>query len=222
MASDAQNEANRANAQHSTGPRTEAGKAASSRNALKHGLTAVTVLLPGEDPAEYKSLCDGMMKDLAPLNTTESALAAELIDLQWRLLRVSRIEARILSADTLDTRALNNLSLHTSRTKRQYSTTLSEYTQMHTANLRARNARVDDATTIYQADQILKRPTTLHHYGFDFTLAQLEDYLKRAAGLEEAKNVVDDFEGDAICDLGDFAGRENDDARGQDEFDDVA
>ena len=49
MSSTAQAIANIENAQRSTGPRTEAGKAASSHNALKHGLTAQTVLLPGED-----------------------------------------------------------------------------------------------------------------------------------------------------------------------------
>ena len=45
-------EANQANAQLSTGPRTEQGKAISSFNSLRHGLTAMTVLLPGEDPAQ--------------------------------------------------------------------------------------------------------------------------------------------------------------------------
>ena len=42
-------------------------------NALKHGLTAVTVLLPGEDPDEYQTLYDGTFKDFNPLDTTETA-----------------------------------------------------------------------------------------------------------------------------------------------------
>ncbi len=41
---------NRQNAQHSTGPRTEAGKRRSSLNALQHGLTATSAVLPSEDP----------------------------------------------------------------------------------------------------------------------------------------------------------------------------
>jgi len=44
---------NRANAQRSTGPRTEAGKQHSALNALRHGLTAQTAVLPSEDPAAY-------------------------------------------------------------------------------------------------------------------------------------------------------------------------
>ena len=58
--SEARNTANLLNAQRSTGPRTEEGKAASSLNSLKHGLTAKTVVLPGEDPAEYHSFSTGM------------------------------------------------------------------------------------------------------------------------------------------------------------------
>ena len=45
---------NRANSQHSTGPRTETGKQRSSLNALRHGLTAQTAVLPNEDPATYQ------------------------------------------------------------------------------------------------------------------------------------------------------------------------
>ena len=63
MTTEAKIEANRANAQHSTGPRTEEGKAASSRNALKHGLTSFTVLLPTEDPAEYVRIATTLAAD---------------------------------------------------------------------------------------------------------------------------------------------------------------
>ena len=56
MASQRQIAANRLNAQAYTGPRTAEGKAASSGNALTHGLTARTVLLAGEDPEEYRRL----------------------------------------------------------------------------------------------------------------------------------------------------------------------
>jgi hypothetical protein len=45
---------NRANSQHSTGPRTESGKQRSSQNALRHGLTARTAVLPTEDPEAYQ------------------------------------------------------------------------------------------------------------------------------------------------------------------------
>ena len=53
MANAAQFAANQANAQHSTGPLTDQGKAASARNRLNHGFRSSTVLLPGDDRAEY-------------------------------------------------------------------------------------------------------------------------------------------------------------------------
>jgi len=54
MTSLKQLEANRCNALKSTGPRTENGKHASRRNALRHGFTAETVIEPLEDPEEYR------------------------------------------------------------------------------------------------------------------------------------------------------------------------
>jgi hypothetical protein len=56
MATLAQITANRANAQRSTGPRSAEGKSASRFNALKHGIDAASVIIPGEDPAVYDSL----------------------------------------------------------------------------------------------------------------------------------------------------------------------
>jgi len=61
MATPAQILANRTNAQKSTGPRSAEGKAVSRFNALKHGLDAESIVLPGEDPADYEALardCD--------------------------------------------------------------------------------------------------------------------------------------------------------------------
>ena len=53
MTSLKQIEANRRNAENSTGPRSEAGKQRSSRNAVRHGLTAETVIEPLEDAKDY-------------------------------------------------------------------------------------------------------------------------------------------------------------------------
>ena len=56
MATQAQINANRANAQKSTGPRSVEGKSASRFNALKHGIDAASIVIPGEDPADYDAL----------------------------------------------------------------------------------------------------------------------------------------------------------------------
>jgi hypothetical protein len=59
-------EANRRNAQQSTGPRTEIGKKTSSLNALRHGLTSRIVVLPTEDLAAYKTFSEEFLASLAP------------------------------------------------------------------------------------------------------------------------------------------------------------
>ena len=65
-ASESQLEANRLNAQRSTGPRTAEGKARSSQNAVRHGLTAKCPVLPGEDPAEFAAFSEALFEDLTP------------------------------------------------------------------------------------------------------------------------------------------------------------
>jgi hypothetical protein len=194
--SDAQNTANKANAQLSTGPRTENGKAISSRNALKHGLTAKTVLLPGEDDAAYQALAASMLKDYEPLSTVEAALATELIDLHWRLQRASSVEARILSVDAPDFKALNYVSLHAARMNRQFSTTLQELQDLHRTNAKKRQDQLAQAETIYRADQILERPSTRSANGFDFTEDFFETLFQRKEALDEAENAIQDFEVD--------------------------
>ena len=187
-------EANRANAQFSTGPRTEEGKAISSRNALTHGLTSKTTLLPGEDPAEFEALSKGMLRDLAPFNTVESALAAELISLQWRLLRVASLEARFLAAEPPDMKSYNNVGLQASRMKRQFTTTLKEFTQMHRENRPRLVKLMEKAEIVYMADNILERPSTLAENGFDFTREEIELWRARRNAAKDALQVVNDYE----------------------------
>ena len=96
MATRRQIKANRRNARSSTGPKTEAGKAASSANALSHGLTAVNaVVLPEEDPDKFERLREGVVADLAPAGALQQALAHRIAMLLWRLHRVNRLEAEL-------------------------------------------------------------------------------------------------------------------------------
>ncbi len=88
--------ANRRNAQKSTGPRSAAGKAASSANALVHGFTAArTLVLADEDEAVFHALRQDVIADLDPLDVVQAALAQRIAILLWRLERASRLEAEI-------------------------------------------------------------------------------------------------------------------------------
>ena len=91
--------ANRANAQHSTGPRTPEGKDRSKYNATRHGLSGKLVVAPGEDPAGYDRLLQELIASYQPANTAESILVEEIAQNFWRLQRARRIETETFNID---------------------------------------------------------------------------------------------------------------------------
>jgi hypothetical protein len=96
MTTPARVEANRRNAQLSTGPRTSEGKAASRLNALRHGLRARDPLLPGERVEEYEALLAELHRELQPVGLIEAVLVTRIADRIWRLARILRMETGIL------------------------------------------------------------------------------------------------------------------------------
>src|SRR5262250_2552430 len=103
MTSYQQIEANRLNALKSTGPRTEAGKQQSRRNAIRHGLTAETVIGALEDAEEYKAFEAAITADYDAQSAVERELVLRLASLLWRLRRVTTIETGLfeIQADHL-------------------------------------------------------------------------------------------------------------------------
>jgi hypothetical protein len=95
MATLKQFEANRRNSQHSTGPKTPEGKAAVSMNALRHGLRARTVVLPGEDRQEFDHLCDDLEVEWHPHSRTEQFYVEQMAVSQWKLIRMEVGEVNI-------------------------------------------------------------------------------------------------------------------------------
>ena len=93
MATPAQILANRANAQKSTGPRSAEGKAASRFNALKHGLDAQSIILPGEDPADYEALAHDYDRSHNPTTLTERFHVDTMIRADWQKRRLQLVEA---------------------------------------------------------------------------------------------------------------------------------
>jgi hypothetical protein len=91
MATKKQINANRQNAQKSTGPKTAEGKAAVSQNAVKHGLFAESVI-KGENPADYEAFHDRMVAEMKPVGPTEILLAERIVSLWWRLERAERMQ----------------------------------------------------------------------------------------------------------------------------------
>jgi hypothetical protein len=95
MATIQQIEANRLNAQHSTGPRSVEGKAVSCFNATKTGIDAKSQIVRGEDPAELQTLTAEYRERWQPATPEQRLLVDTLIDCEWLLRRFRKAEAQL-------------------------------------------------------------------------------------------------------------------------------
>ena len=94
MATQAQVDANQANSQKSTGPKTEEGKAKSSLNRLSHGFASSTRFVKGEDPAVFNLLLDDLISEHQPATPTEQILVEQMAHHHWISLRATRLQDR--------------------------------------------------------------------------------------------------------------------------------
>jgi len=100
MATIKQINANRKNALLSKGPKTDLGKLNSSKNSLKHGLTAKQLVI-GEDLNEFEKYRDHMIEELKPEGILEEQVVFKIIDVGFRLRRIGGIEAGIYNQEIL-------------------------------------------------------------------------------------------------------------------------
>lgn len=110
MTSLKQIEANRLNARKSTGPRTEEGKQQSRQNALRHGLTAETVITTLENAADYQVFEATIYAEYQPRTATSRELVARLASVLWRLRRSTSIETGLMQiqGELMRGRSTNN------------------------------------------------------------------------------------------------------------------
>jgi hypothetical protein len=92
LISDRQLRANRANAQKSTGPKTEEGKQRSRLNGLRHGITGQVSIMTDENRAAHDGFCNPIITRLAPDGPLEMQLAHLISQDHWRLNRIQSIE----------------------------------------------------------------------------------------------------------------------------------
>ena len=95
MTSERQKAANRANALHSTGPKTQEGKAVVRLNAFRHGLLTRDVVLPGEDADAFEDLLNQVRAELSPVGPIEELLVDRAVNTMWRLGRLARAETAL-------------------------------------------------------------------------------------------------------------------------------
>ena len=102
MASQQQIDANRQNAQKSTGPKTPQGKVTVSRNAMTHGLTALNACINGEDLDEFDATRQSFENELKPVGPVQTLLVQQIVMAAWRLGRLRLIEGGLFQLRAID------------------------------------------------------------------------------------------------------------------------
>jgi hypothetical protein len=128
MATKAQVDANRRNAQNSTGPKTPEGKDKSRRNGLQHGLTAKTCMLEDEDPEALVDLLNEIREKFNPQDTDEDFLIERMAKARFKYNRIMPLEA-----------AIYNLRLSVDRTPKEITEALGVNGQRAWAYMRDAN-----------------------------------------------------------------------------------
>jgi hypothetical protein len=208
---------NRANAQKSTGPRTPAGKQRSSLNALRHGLTGHTVVLPTEDHAAYQRHSQSFLDEYRPKEATETHLVQSLIDTSWQLNRAAAVETNLFSLGITEmedhiranhpeaeaalamalafrenNRAFANIGIYRQRLTRQFERTLALLRQIQAERRKNEQRQLDNAAKILKMHQD-QNPDQHSAYnpaddGFVFSTAEIETYINREERWQQAND----------------------------------
>jgi hypothetical protein len=154
MSTSAQIAANTANAQSSTGPRSEPGKAASSRNGIKEGLFTTNDFVRPEHQQAYSELNAELQSDLAPVGILERNLVDEIRGAMWRLRRCGQVEANL---------AETNLAANVDEDPMETADAKSEKIQRSVDRARAQAHRL-----LHKCTAELRRLQTERHYAREF------------------------------------------------------
>jgi hypothetical protein len=210
---------NNANAQKSTGPRTEAGKQRSKMNAFRHGLTGQTVVLPTEDHSAYERHSQSFLDEYHPQGATETQLAQSLIDTSWRLNRAATIETNLFSLGITEMKdriranhpeaeaalamalafrehmpAFASISSQSQRLARQFERTLALLRQIQAERRASEERQLDKAAKILKMHKDQNLPDEPAEDGFVFSNGQIETFLRRQGRSEQA-NIHDFYAG---------------------------
>ena len=205
MSTSAQIAANQANAQLSTGPKTEEGKLKISLNALKSGLTGRTVLLPSDNVADYQNFLDHFSQTWTPAGLAESNLVQSIVDAEWRLARIPSLERGIFAIgyeelasegahapddqtrfSIIETkiflkyeRQLTNLSNQANRLRRHRDADIAALKELQTQRKKAAQQQLLQAAAQYAAAvKAGAKNWNPKEFGFEFPMAEIERYAR--------------------------------------------
>ena len=204
MATAAQFAANLANAQASTGPKSEEGKKRSSLNAMKTGLTGRTILMPGDDAKAYQDHVCRFIDEFALASAREEELVQSLADTRWRLLRIPALEANVYALGQLEfaekfsveagavsvgliqahtflayQKQFNNLAIQEARLCRPFEKEMAELKQLQAERFDRERREFDEATRLYLAAKQENKPFDPAEFDFEFSAEKIEHCLKQ-------------------------------------------
>jgi hypothetical protein len=198
MPTPAQYAANRLNSEKSHGPTSPQGKARSSMNALRHGLTARVVVLPTEDMDAYNKFSKEIVDSLDAQTPVERQFAQTVADNQWRINRIRSIEdgmlglghfeaagnfdcpsAEIHSAMTAarafrdDSKSFVNLSIYEQRLHRSMNEALRQLKGLQTERRERCKTDMDDNIRLLKAQEMKGLPCEPETSGFVYASAEI-------------------------------------------------
>jgi hypothetical protein len=198
--------ANRANAALSTGPTSDAGRATSSLNALKTGLTGRTILLPADDVEAYQGHLARFEAQWKPATDPERSLLQSIADTEWRLLRIPSLESGIYALGRLEfasqfqdhpglldakifltyQRQLNNLSIQENRLRRQRDKDVERLQQLKTE----REKMLQQSALALETARKEGLPYDPNADGFEFSTEELDQRLSLICQARERRRNI--------------------------------
>jgi hypothetical protein len=214
MLTEKQLAANRANAQHSTGPKTEEGKQRSRLNASRHNLTGQVTAMTPEDRAAHDAFSAGLIKSMAPEGELELQLAQRVATDSWRLNRASAIEDNIFALGlfrgpndldieqaelhaaitaartfTREAKTIELLTLYEQRLNRSIQKNLATLQALQTTRKAGQKAAMEEAARLLELSEIKGLPYEPTENGFVFSITQLRAQIDRKRRLAELEKL---------------------------------
>jgi hypothetical protein len=170
-------ERNRANAQFSTGPRTEEGKQKSSQNSRTHGLSSGQLFIPDGAQEEFQSLTNALFADVKPVGEIQLQFFEQLVHASWNTQIARRLLADALA--NFDERKINLANRYLGQYERSFAKALKELKALQT-DMALR--------TIEQNEPIADLPVTCEIKVIVREIARMTERTQRPTALTQIGN----------------------------------
>ena len=211
MSSQAQIDANRQNAQKSTGPRSDAGKIIASQNAITHGFTGTALMLTPTEKKHFETFREGQLKHYDPKTPAEEAAALSAIQTKFRIGQIQTTEsgmyalgraefseqfshlpeeeaAPLIRAVTYRAYAkqLDRLHRYENRLTRQYEKEIAQLEEMQAARKALEAEKESEMIRLHTYHKKSGKTWNPAEFGFVLSTAEIEARIERRKMLEEA------------------------------------